>query len=664
MPYIFEGWSDVALNVTEDLQIVAQYSKVEVIITPSEVLVLTLLEGLEETLEIFLDEDVKVVQSLEGLDLSHYLKVMVLYDDALRTALHPARIGAPLIQKDEMITFDHAEAVKMTLIYLEDTDAFRAFFDTLDNEVLTLEGIQDVYLLFPLEGIAVYEASSAWDSNKLVDILDNAQLFKAGEGLSWFKTKSEIYLFLGRQIPSFLNEYRPQIENLNNQAIKITNERGQQLIIGRSVEEDPSEYYDSFLNTVTTGFEGTVDLMGYRPERFVFPQARPVAAEVCVTEELRGPKYPTNLPYEVTLSHDIPFGRIPSTGTVVGLNVMISFDEYPSSIPDEDFRNYIIEATKVSDDFYFEMSNGQLVFEWMHTPEVIYVPFFLDPTMTPDNPDYEKRINEHVALVTAIVEETMDLSDVDFINYYWAPGLPDYVYGGLSALLHEPMDTQRGEIYNYNVKKFEMRYIDDPIVFATNIYHGIAHNLGLSDIYVHQWVPEFVGKPPNYKYGNWDVMTSAINELNGWHRWILSWVDDDQVHCLPPEEEGTFEVFIEPLNEAEGETRLITIPLSDTEVVFIELRGEGPYCPEERWRSFSYPWLQGGCTQNVLVTHLNTMIGNGNGPKQILRPARSTEEDYSDALLLEGEFVTYQNITITHSERYNTGSVITIKFGE
>jgi len=160
--------------------------------------------------------------------------------------------------------------------------------------------------------------------------------------------------------------------------------------------------------------------------------------------------------------------------------------------------------------------------------------FFEISIMAPDNPDYEKRVNEHVAFVTTIVEETIDLTDVEIINYYCAPGLPDYVYGGLSAILHEPMDTQRGEIYNYNVKKFEMLYIDDPIVFATNIYHGTAHNLGLSDIYVHHWVPEFVGKPPNYKYGNWDVMTSAINELNGWHRWILSWIDDDQFHCFPP----------------------------------------------------------------------------------------------------------------------------------
>jgi len=61
---------------------------------------------------------------------------------------------------------------------------------------------------------------------------------------------------------------------------------------------------------------------------------------------------------------------------------------------------------------------------------------------------------------------------------------------------------------------------------------------------------------------------------------------------------------------------LITIPLNETDVVYIELRGEGSYCPEEKWRNLSYPWLQGGCTQNILITHLNTMVGNVNGPNK------------------------------------------------
>ena len=661
--YTFEGWSDVARNVTSDSEISAVYTVIERIIEPT-ILVLTYLEGIESTLDQFFDIPVEMVRSLEGINLSDYVRVLVLYEDVLRADLHPSRIGAPTIREDQFLTFNHSQGVEITLVYLKDVAAFETFFETLDETLFDLEGIQISYEFYPLEGITVYDNSSQFDVQRLVDLFDGAVIARRGEDLKWWTTSQDIYMFLGHTIPSFLNTYADQIRRLDNQVTEIITERGQRLIIGRSTSVDASEYYDSFLRLVASGIKGTMRIPGYRPDRLSIPQTRIASPEMCYTEELRGPKYPTNLPYEVTLSHDIPLKRLPSTGTIVGLNVMISFNEYPSTISDEAFRGYILEATKTSDAFFDEMSNGQLSFEWIHLEDVIYVPFFLDPSMTPDNPNYERRIDEHIALVTSIVEETIDLTEVQIINFYWAPGIPDYVYGGLSALLHERMDTQRGNIYNYNVKKFEMRYIDDPVVFARNTYHGIAHNLGLSDIYVQQWVPEFIGKPPNYKYGNWDMMTSAINELNAWHRWILSWIDDDQVHCIPPTEDAEYEVFLEPLNDDEGETRIIVIPLSETETIYIELRGPGTFCPEERWRSFTYPWLQGGCTQNVLVTHLNTMKGNGNGPKQILRPARSNQEDYSDALLLTGEFVTFNNITITHSERYGSGSVITIRFGE
>lgn len=659
--YTFESWNNVAQNVNSDIEIRATYTLIERIIEPT-ILVLTYLEGIEPTLNHFFDIPVEIVRSLEGLNLSDYVRVLVLYEDVLRSELHPSRIGAPTVLEDQFTTFKDNQGVELTVVYLKDVAAFETFFEILDETLFDLEGIQITYAFYPLEGITVYDSSSQFDVQRLVDLFDGAAIARRGEDLKWWTTSQAIYMFLGTTIPSFLSSYTDQIRPLDNQITEIITERGQRLIIGRSTSVDASEYYDSFLRLVTSGIEGTMRIPGYRPERLSTPQTRIAPPEMCYTEELRGLKYPTNLPHEVTLSHDIPLRRVKSTGKIVALNVRISFNEYPSTISDEAFRSYILEATKTSDAFFDEMSNGQLTFEWIHLEDVVYVPFFLDPSMTPDNPNYESRINEHIALVTSIVEETIDLTEVEIINFYWAPGIPDYVYGGLSALIYERMDTQRGNIYNYNVKKFEMRYIDDPIVFARNIYHGMAHNLGLSDIYIQQWVPEFMGKPPNYKYGNWDIMTSAINELNAWHRWILSWIDDDQVHCIPPTEDAEYEVFLEPLNEDEGETRIIVIPLSETETIYIELRGPGTFCPEERWRSYSYPWLQGGCTQNVLVTHLNTMKGNGHGPKQILRPARSNEEDYSDALLLTGEFVTFNNITITHSERYGSGSVITIRF--
>lgn len=669
--YTFIGWSRSPHNITEDTIIQATYKEDpneeapedEVIVEDLPVLVVTYLEGIEPFLDAFLIQPFDVVESIEDVQWADYARVLVLYEDALRRDLPPRMFGRPSLDVSQLVTFTNDENIDVTVIYLKTLGDFERFFETVDASIFEIRDPQSVYDFYPLEGITVVDASEQFATQRLLDALgDSAVLVTPEDTSDWLYTSEEIIVFLSTTIPSFLAPYEDEINALNQAATVIQTDRGQRLIVGRALGEFAGEYYESFIKALQSGITGLLDLSLSPPEGITLPQERMVSAEVCYTEELRGLKYPTNLPHEVTLSHDIPFGRLPSKGRIVGLNVMISFNEYPSTIPDEDFRRYILEGIKTSDQFYAEMSNGQVSFQWINPSEVIYVPFFLDPTMTPDNPDYEKRIDEHIALVVSIVEETVDLTDVDLINFFWAPGLPDNVYGGLSALPHERMDTQRGNIYNYNVKKFEMRYIDDPVVFARNIYHGMGHNFGLSDIYVQQWVPEFRGKPPNYKYGNWDMMTSAINELNAWHRWILSWVDDDEVHCILPAIDGEHKVFLEPLNENEGETRMVVIPLSDAEVIYIELRGPGTFCPKERWRSFNYPWLQGGCTQNVLVTHLNTMVGNGHGPMQILRPDRSTEEDYSDALLLEGEFVTYQNITITHSERHGLGSIITIKF--
>jgi M6 family metalloprotease-like protein len=501
-----------------------------------------------------------------------------------------------------------------------------------------------------------------WESQLLVDRFESAQLFQPSDDLRWFKTHAEIYLFLGRQIPSFLADYRAQIETLENQAIKIINERGQQIIIGRATGPFVLEYYESFINLVKTGFEGLVDLRLLPPEGFDFPQPKIVSSDVCYMADLRGPVYPSMRPQDTTVTHQIPSERVSSNGEKVGLSVLIGFNEYPSTLSDAEYLALVTYANDVSYNYFYEMSEGQLSFEWRYHPEIITMPFFLSPEVGPGSPNYEAIINQHIEDVLAILEETTDLTDVDLINFFWSAGLPSYVYGGISVHSDEPLNTQRGEIFNYSVKLISDNYIYNNDLLAVSLYHGIAHNLGLTDIYVHQGIPEFAGKPTTYKYGHWDLMTSASNELNAWHRWILGWMQDEQVHCIPTTQNQEYQVFLEPLNRSDADIRHIVIRLSETEALSIEVRGPGTFCTEELTPRYFYDFPGGGCTSDVLVTHIDGMVGNGNGPMQILRPSRSTKDDYSDALLLEGEFVTYQNITITHSQKHSIGSVITITF--
>lgn len=550
------------------------------------------------------------------------------------------------------------------MLYLEDEAAFPTILDRLNTDIFNQFEPTNVYDYIPLEGTAILDVSKLFEAQRIQEVLpEPTEVIPLNASPLEFNQYETIIVFLGNTIPSILNPYRSEITALDNAMTVFENERGQTFIIGRSTSQFSADYFDAFIDAMANDERLPKRLSLSLPEGITLPQTRPVTADICYTEEYKYRDWPGGRQASTTVSHEIPIQRVRPKGSPQVLSILIDFEGIDTVISDEAYFSMVEKANETSDDFFLVMSEGQLDLDWVYFPEVLTMPYFLTPELQPSTPEYQIEINKHVTAVLQEVEKTMDLSDVELINFFWPVGLPDYVYGGLSDLLSERMDTQTGNIYNYSVKKIEQRYIAEPETLARNIYHGIAHNLGLTDIYLHPFGPEFEGKSTVYKYGNWDIMTSAFNELNAWHRWILTWMPDEQVHCLPVSEGGSHEVFIEPLNEAEADTRQIVISVSESEALSIELRGPGPYCPEERWES-PYPWDQGGCTQNILVTHIDTSIGNDNGPKQILRPTRSTEEDYSDALLLEGEFVTYENITITHSERYALGSIITIDFGE
>lgn len=641
--YVFERWSEVARNVNRDLDIKAMYNPLERIIEPT-ILVLTYIEGIESTLEDFFNLPIEIVRSFEGLVLSEYVRVLVLYDDALRRDLHPSRIGAPLVREDQFLTFAHAKGVEMTLVYLKDISEYKTFFEVLDDNLFDLQGIQIAYEFYPLEGTTVYVSSSMYDAQRLIDLLDGARLASKEDELRWFTTSQEIYIFIGEIIPSFLSAYAENIRLINKQVTEIMTDRGQRLIIGRSTLNFV-EYFESYLSLIESGIKGTMTLESYRPERFSLPQTKISNADICKIRDFRDSNYlGQNLPHPTTVSHDISQNRIPSIGTLFGLVVMIRFNEIDMIISDADYLSIIEDAIIGSDEFYSEMSNGGLSFEWTYHPNVVSVPFFLNENINAGTPGYMDLVNEHIEKVLEEVEKSSDLSDIDFINFFWPPGLPSYVGGGLAGVLNEPLDTKNGTIYNYILQTVPENDSD----YLTHVVrHELAHALGLTDTYIHPWVKDF----ERQIYLEWDLMATIDFEFNAWHRWLLSWMDDEQIFCLPSVSQGEYEIFLEPLNENDAEIRQIVINLSETEAISIELRGPGTYCPRN-------------CNQNILVTYIDSSISGGNGPKKIIGSSRFNGANFSHAPLLEGNSITFRNITILHSERYGSGSVVKIRFDE
>lgn len=583
-------------------------------------------------------------------------------DNNLGTGQGPIRMIRPSHSQHPMLT-DAYLSVGQSLIF---NNIKIEVIENQSRQFIKLSVVQDASAFYEdteLNGIAVY-LSESLDASLLMNQLPRtSQIVTNHNQLQNLFTSEEVYIFIEDEIPPFLMAYENELSQLRGAVIEIINDRGQRLIIGRATGAFVEEYYESFIRAVGEGINGSMSLPVEGPQDYIFPQERHASSDVCYMQDFRELVYPRFEPQSTTVSHQIPIQRVPSSGTAVVLNVLVGFTDIPVMVSDDMYRTIIEKGLERSDAFFDEMSNGKFSIEWRFFPELIYIPFFIDPSIGPGSPEFEIKIDEGIQQVLSIVDEGYDLTDVDIIQFFWPIGTPDEVYGGLEVLTHERLDTQRGNIYNYNVKKLEMRYFDDVNTFGRNIYHGILHNLGLTDIYIFSFSQEWSGFPNTYKYGNWDPMTSGDSDLNGWHRWILSWMDDDKVYCIPPTHEQDYEVFLGPLNQVDSDVRMIVISLSETEAISIELRDPNPFCEMETSGRFSLPFT-GGCNQNVLVTHIDSSIGNGSGPMTILRTERSIAVDFSDALMLEGEFVTYENITITHSERHALGSVITIEFGE
>jgi len=641
--FIFEAWDPHPIQVMSDLNVTATYSVIEPekVVEPL-IVVLTQVEGIERTLEDFLNQDFVLISSIDDIDWTITERLLVLYDESLRKAIHPVRLEGKVIQSGYMRTYTHSNDVDITMVYLEDLEEFESFFSNVSEAIFDIQETRIVYELYRLKGVTVYQANSSLDPQLLINVLpEDTELVRPNNLLKKLYVSEEIYVFLTDQIPAFLSEYEDQINALNHQAIEIFNERGQRFVIGKAEGLFVAEYYSSFINSVKDGFEGLIGLSLSPPEHIDFPQQRPVSADFCYLRDLRG-KATLQNPPSTTVSHEIPLFRFSSKGSAVGLVVLIGFNEFEPELSDDEYFSEIERALNSADKFYQEMSNGQLNFEWIYHPDIVYVPFFLDETIHAGLPGFMDLINSHISLVLAEVEKITDLTNVDFINFFWPLGLPPETPGGLAELRYEPINTERGTIYNYILQTLT----GDPVRLDHVLKHEIAHLLGLTDTYIFPWIEEYIGKPHTYYYGHWDLMAGG-NEFKAWHRWILKWMPDEQVYCLPLTTNKEFKIFLEPLNQLDADIKQIVISLSETQAISIELRGPGSYCSSN-------------CSQDVLVTHIDSNIYLG--PLKIIRPNRSVSEDHSDSLLLEGEYVKFQNITIIHSERYGSGSVITIQF--
>ncbi|MEU3240748.1 MULTISPECIES: M6 family metalloprotease domain-containing protein [Streptomyces violaceoruber group] len=355
---------------------------------------------------------------------------------------------------------------------------------------------------------------------------------------------------------------------------------------------------------------------------------------------------------EIQMSEGVPTsaGYARSTGTVRALNLMIDFSDAPG---EGKALDRYAEFFPQTEEWFRTSSYGRLdyrpetpVRDWLRMPKS-FAEYGIERG-APFEPGYRELVQDLVAAA----DSKVDFRSYDLLNVLVTPN------AGPSAL-----DTVLSVTFAGNQ---EAPVADGvPVANASFVYsrqddgsgsydetgyrvlpHENGHVFGLPDLYTQEG---------GGAVGHWDIMSEdwgANNDLLGWHKWKLGWLDPSQVHCASAP--GTTEYTLTPLARKGGD-KLVVLPLG----------GTSGYAVELRTREGNDETV---CRPGVLIYKVDADVDTGMGPVRVYDSRRDSggctrspnvHAELSDAAFTPGE--TFEDprkgVTIKVSEKDGEGDV-------
>ncbi|MDQ1046254.1 M6 family metalloprotease domain-containing protein [Streptomyces sp. V4I2] len=291
-----------------------------------------------------------------------------------------------------------------------------------------------------------------------------------------------------------------------------------------------------------------------------------------------------------------PGGYSRSTGTVRALTLMVDFSDAPGAGSALDRFHEFLPQTR---EWFRTSSYGRLDYrpetplpDWLRMPKSFRA--YDIERGAPFDPGYRQLVQD----IVAAADPQVDFRTYDFLNVLVTPN------AGPSAL-----DTVLSVTFAGNL---EAPVADGvPVANASFVYsrqddgsgsydrtgyrvlpHENGHVFGLPDLYTQEG---------GGAVGHWDIMSEdwgANNDLLGWHKWKLGWLDATQVNCASTP--GTTEYTLTPLARSGG-----------AKLVFVPLDRRTGYAVELRTREGNDETV---CRPGILIYKVDADVDTGRGP--------------------------------------------------
>ena len=347
----------------------------------------------------------------------------------------------------------------------------------------------------------------------------------------------------------------------------------------------------------------------------------------------------------LTVGFPVPSERLNSAGSVPISVIYVDFPDFPASANQSDPARHFSALGTGIDTFFRSASFGKMSFDWSVHPTYVRMPSPISAY------GISRRGGQFAAFMQQVISQAdpmVDFTGKQAVVVVLNPLVPESradVSPAFPLSQFNAFSTEEGSVTNGTLVAGDAHRIG-----ASIISHEIGHLFGLTDLYNTSWRPGDA-QMEQFKYSGWfDFMSYApgrAREMLGWHRWILGWLADGEVHCIV--EAGDTEVKINALASPTSGQKLAVIPLDATRALVVESRTRGFYCDV--------------CDTGILVTLVDTAKGTGNGPIRVLRKTGSVEPLFADAILSPGESVFFEDVTITTIAKSATGYTIRVSRG-
>ncbi|MFJ8753449.1 M6 family metalloprotease domain-containing protein [Streptomyces sp. NPDC102441] len=310
-------------------------------------------------------------------------------------------------------------------------------------------------------------------------------------------------------------------------------------------------------------------------------------------------RIPSAMGVQMSEGMPTPPGYARSTGRIKALNLMVDFPDAQATEPAAD---RLAEFFPQTSDWFRTSSYGRLTYlpetpvkDWLRMP----LPFseYGIERGSPYEPGYRKMVKD---LVT-VADPKVDFSAYDLVNVLVTPNAgPSALDTVLSVTFSGNDDAPLADGTPLaNTSFVYSRQDDGSGSYAETGYrvlpHENGHVFGLPDLYTMEG---------GGSVGHWDIMSEdwgANNDLLGWHKWKLGWLDNDQISCAA--RPGTSEHTLGPLATTGG-SKMAFVPVSAESGYAVEVRTEGGND-------------EAVCRPGVLIYKVSSDVDTGQGPVSV-----------------------------------------------